>query len=186
MSIENTSRRDPLLHFAGLLGGSDRYIEQMEAAGQRQVVNSDVLPTDSPWDELATLGFVRGENVPNDDLFCNVTLPSGWRREGSDHAMWSYIVDERGIHRVAVFYKAAFYDRKAAAHIEHVGYSLASAAVYGDAAPSLPSQWDVLTEDERGEFLSALDGHMVQARVFESQYTVARVQALIDLTAATA
>ena len=30
-----------------------------------------------------------------------------WKREGSSHAMWSYINDELGRERVAIFYKSA-------------------------------------------------------------------------------
>ena len=150
--IENTSQRDPFLHLLGAVSeGSSGYIENMEAEGQRQLVNSDVLPVDAPWTELEELGFTRTDPSASDDLFVNCTLPEGWRREGSDHAMWSYIVDERGIRRVAVFYKAAFYDRRAFARIEQPGRVIASSVIYGDGPVELPQQWGLLTEEERAD-----------------------------------
>lgn len=119
--IENTSRRDPLLNLVGMLGSSSEYIEGMEAAGQRQIVNSDRLPVEIKWStqaDLEALGFVFGEHDPGDNLFRKATLPAGWKREASDHSMWSYLVDEAGKRRVAVFYKAAFYDRRAFMRLE--------------------------------------------------------------------
>lgn len=116
MSVENTSQRDPALHFLGMLGGTEEYITGMEAAGQRQLVNSSVLPASTPHDsreDFEALGFVFGAPVPGDPLFVEATLPDGWEKRGSDHDMWSYIYDAEGNQRVAVFYKAAFYDRKA-------------------------------------------------------------------------
>lgn len=114
---ENTSRRDPLLHLLGATGtgGISTYVEEMESAGQAQLVNSDVLPVDVTPDDAAfqALGFEFGPPLDSDPLFRQAVLPAGWTRRGSDHAMWSYIDDEQGRERVAVFYKAAFYDRRA-------------------------------------------------------------------------
>jgi hypothetical protein len=119
MNGENTSQRDPLLHYVGMLDDTERYITGMEAAGQRQLVNSSVLPSEMRGGREAfeALGFVFGEPVDGDPLFIAATLPDGWEKRGSDHDMWSYIYDADGNQRVAVFYKAAFYDRKAAMHI---------------------------------------------------------------------
>ncbi|MFI5934745.1 hypothetical protein [Actinoplanes sp. NPDC051494] len=114
--IENTSKRGPLLHLAGSLGGPGRYIEEMESSGQTQLVNSDRLPTrinHGAQADFEAVGFVFGDIDKRDPLFRQVTLPAGWKRQGSDHAMWSYIVDKQGSKRVAIFYKAAFYDRDA-------------------------------------------------------------------------
>lgn len=116
MNVENTSQRDPLLHYVGMLDDTERYITGMEAAGQRQLVNSSVLPASTPNDSreaFEALGFVFGAPVSGDPLFVEATLPAGWEKRGSDHDMWSYIYDADGNQRVAVFYKAAFYDRKA-------------------------------------------------------------------------
>ena len=120
----NTSASDPMeFLMAAMTGGSDFAITSQEAQGQREMVQSDVLPVRTLRSERAdyeALGFVFGEPVDGDALFCYATLPEGWSREGSDHDMWSYIVDEGGARRVAIFYKAAFYDRKAAMSLEPV------------------------------------------------------------------
>lgn len=118
--IENTGKRDPMLHLLGAMSdGTDKYITDMEAAGQRQVANSTLLPTKGS-DDLAALGFTLREIQDGDPLFREVTLPDGWRKEASDHDMWSHVVDPLGRKRVAVFYKAAFYDRKAFCRVETV------------------------------------------------------------------
>jgi hypothetical protein len=154
MQPENTADRDPIVHLVGAMSeGSEGYILGMEAAGQRQVVASDVMPLDNrDRDAMVALGFTFGE--PVDDLFQSATLPEGWSRQGSDHAMWSHIVDERGIERVGIFYKAAFYDRSAHASLTNVGYSLGRTFIYGDGPDETP--WGVLTEDERAQFIAAL------------------------------
>jgi hypothetical protein len=123
-SPENTSDRDPMLHLLGAMSeGSGGYVTGMEAAGQQQVVASEVLPARSPAEDLAAIGITLGEQVPGDKLFRYATLPPGWKKQGSDHAMWSYVVDELGRRRVSIFYKAAFYDRDAFASVTHLtGY----------------------------------------------------------------
>ena len=154
MTIENTTdaiRRNPM---AGLLMGLSGGIEASERRGQQQLVNSDRLPSDTRGKDAAfiALGFTFGEPDANDSLFRPATLPSGWKREGSDHAMWSYIVDERGIKRVGVFYKAAYYDRRADMHVVNVGRDIGSHAIYGDEAPTAASmRLDVLTPGERDD-----------------------------------
>lgn len=159
--IENTKSRDPMLHLLGMMTeGQSDYITGMESAGQQQLVNSDYLPTDAPWERLEELGFQRGEVIENDPLFTTCTLPKGWQRKATDHAMWSKIIDERGIERVEIFYKAAFYDRSAFARLSNPGYSLATSIVYGDGPVGLPEQWSVLTEQERAEFIEALRGEI--------------------------
>lgn len=119
MAIENTADREPLIHVAGMLGGTERYITEMESAGQSQLVNSDRLPTDRGDDApFLELGFTFGDPEQGDPMFCPATLPDGWKREGSDHAMWSYLVDGLGRRRASIFYKAAFYDRRAFMRME--------------------------------------------------------------------
>lgn len=95
-------------------------IERMEERGQQELVASTQLPVanhggygdpdDAPY---LALGFEFGPPDPDDPIFREAKLPAGWKKQGSDHAMWSYIVDEQGEERVAVFFKAAFYDRHA-------------------------------------------------------------------------
>jgi len=94
---------------------TDSIIGDMEAAGQRQLVASSLLPTDTNGTdaEFEAVGFTFSEAVNGDALFRPATLPAGWTKHGSDHDMWSYINDEHGRERVAIFYKAAFYDRRA-------------------------------------------------------------------------
>lgn len=158
---ENTTDRDPLIHLVGAMGsgGSAGYITDMESAGQRELVHSDTLPARGPWAELEALGFVRTDRVPGDDLFVRCTIPDGWKRQGSDHAMWSHIVDDRGVRRVAVFYKAAFYDRDAFVSIVNVGSDLVSGIIYGDDDVALPDVYEVLTDDERAAFHAAVADH---------------------------
>lgn len=86
-------------------------IERQEAQGQRDLVNSANLPTEAPWKELAALGVIKGERV--DDLFTSATLSEGWKKEATDHSMWSKLVDADGKVIAQIFYKAAFYDRSA-------------------------------------------------------------------------
>jgi hypothetical protein len=170
--VEDTSKRDPLLHLAAAWPrpGQDAheaagdYITGMEKAGQRQLVNSDRLPTHVSGgtdDELIALGFTFGAPDPADPLFRPATLPVGWRREASDHAMWSYLLDERGIRRVVVFYNAAFYDRDAFMSVVNVGNHLAMHAIYGNGPPHVP--WDKLTGDETREVRTAAGAYIAAA-----------------------
>lgn len=119
----NTATEDVALQslFGTLAGGTpgDSIVAQ-ERAGQSSFVNSDTLPRDmSDEDKLAleTAGVVFGDPVPGDDLFVYVTLPEGWHRQGTSHDMHSDLLDEKGRRRAGIFYKAAFYDRRADMHI---------------------------------------------------------------------
>lgn len=83
-------RNNPLLGLMTALPGG---IEAQEAQGQRELVNSDVLPVDigTRRDEdvkakYKALGFVFGEPVRGDAIFQHATLPKGWKRQGSNHA----------------------------------------------------------------------------------------------------
>lgn len=93
-------------------------IERQEAAGQQELVNGTNFPIDmSPNREaFEKMGFVFGQQV--DDIFFSAKLPAGWKKEATDHSMWSYITDAQGRKRAAIFYKAAFYDRRARATLE--------------------------------------------------------------------
>jgi hypothetical protein len=94
-------------------------IEEMEIEGQRQLVKSDVIPwkgAEHPSDMrdvMITQGFEFHGRVENDALFQYVTLPEGWKVRPTDHYLWTHIEDEHGEDRYAMFYKAAFYDRRA-------------------------------------------------------------------------
>jgi hypothetical protein len=110
------TKEDPaLLLFEALLGGhSGDAIERQERRGQDALVNSRALPVkfnSGTKEQLEGFGVVFGE--PIDDLFCNATLPSGWKKKATGHSMWSKLIDEQGRERASIFYKAASYDRDA-------------------------------------------------------------------------
>jgi len=116
---------EPLLMLADAMGSGSpsSFIERQEREGQRELVNSDRLPADvRDREQFEALGFTFGDPDPGDPLFCPATLPEGWKREASSHDMWSYITDEHGRKRVAVFYKAAFYDRSAFMRLESLDW----------------------------------------------------------------
>jgi hypothetical protein len=94
-------------------------VEASEKRGQAELVASELLPVDLGGEEelFLQLGFKLGPHVPGNALFREATLPSGWAKRKSSHSMWSYIDDEHGRERVAIFYKAAFYDRDANAGV---------------------------------------------------------------------
>lgn len=114
---QRIERGDPSVILDAMPGG----IEAEERRGQAELVASESLPTDiarygNPADDRGTLerwGFKLGEPFPEDPMFMPVELPKGWKREGTDHAMHSSVLDAKGRKRIAVFYKAASYDRRA-------------------------------------------------------------------------
>ncbi|MEU9208498.1 hypothetical protein AB0D27_11225 [Streptomyces sp. NPDC048415] len=146
--IRNTEKdaKDPanaLLFVAASMGpgGSSQAIAEQESAGQAQLVNSECLPTDLNSDEQATfeaLGIVFDGPVQGDPLFQYAYLPEGWTKRPADHDMWSYVLDELGRRRVSVFYKAAFYDRRA--HMNVVSVS-------GYVDHCVQSSSDIITDD---------------------------------------
>jgi hypothetical protein len=116
-TVRNTRHKDSLQDFyveAVLLGGGSEAIVRQEAQGQREVVQSDTLPSDCDIEDrkaLEAAGVIFGEPVPGDPLFRFVTLPDGWTKARTDHSMWSDLRDEQGRKRASIGYKAAFYDR---------------------------------------------------------------------------
>jgi hypothetical protein len=95
---------------------SDRVIYDQESAGQQQFVNSDTLPVEIDAEskkKLEAAGVKFGKAVEGDELFLYVDLPNGWKKVPTDHSMWSHLVDDKGTVRAEIFYKAAFYDRRA-------------------------------------------------------------------------
>lgn len=171
--VENTSKRDQLTHIVGAMSqGSEGYIEGMEAQGQKQVVaDSEVMPADGSWEMLRVFGF--GEPVPieGDDMFVRTTLPEDWSKQSTNHSMWSEVIDERGLRRVAVFYKAAFYDRSAHFQVINVGGDLARGIIYGDDVVRMPDEWNVLTDVERTEFGQAVANFIQRAQEHPATYS---------------
>lgn len=105
-----------LMLLEGMLNRTaDGLIEASEARGQAQLVASDDLPIDmgglSPELVAEKTGIQFGE--PINELFVAVTLPEGWSKRATDHSMHSELVDDKDRVRAGIFYKAAFYDRKA-------------------------------------------------------------------------
>jgi len=94
-------------------------IEQQEKKGQFELVTQEQMPINGTTSgrgydfpkELETIGFIFGE--PIDDIFVETKLPNGWKKESTDHSMWSKLLDNEGRERARIFYKAAFYDRSA-------------------------------------------------------------------------
>lgn len=121
MRITNTTTLPPEIHRADAILGGPGAIERSEARGHQELVNSTQLPTDCRPEDKAKLeaaGVVFGEPNPRDPMFCDATLPAGWKKVATDHSMWSDIVDETGKKRGSIFYKAAFYDRSATLYAE--------------------------------------------------------------------
>lgn len=110
-----------------LFGRNPDGIEAQEAAGQRAVCNSSRLPVEgSEHPAWAEIGITFGE-PDSDGLFRPASLPDGWRIAPTDHNMWSDLLDNRGRRRAEIFYKAAFYDRRAFVRL-NTRYSV----TYGD------------------------------------------------------
>jgi len=109
--ITNTTDQSPEFHRAvrAVPGG----IQAQEAQGQRELVNAEVLPAKGDWEQLEALGVKRGDYVKGDPMFVHAELPAGWKKQATDHSLWSDLVDETGKKRASIFYKAAFYDRDA-------------------------------------------------------------------------
>jgi len=95
-------------------GGRGAAIEHQEKRGQQEAVKSDTLPTRGlNHSAFVAMGIKIGKPVPGDSLFTFVELPKGWKKQPTDHTMYSDVVDEKGRKRASFFYKAAYYDRDA-------------------------------------------------------------------------
>lgn len=114
--VENMSLSDvPTLH--------QRYntVEEMEVAGQDQLVNSVLVPVKVNFgtdEDLEALGFKLGKPLIDDPIFRPATFPTGWTRRPGETVYWSEILDAEGNVRIKVFYKAAFYDRRAGMNLQ--------------------------------------------------------------------
>lgn len=97
-----------------LIANAPGGIRRQEAEGQKALVERCMLPkeiTGATIEELTSIGFKFGEDI--DELFIACELPAGWRKQATDHSMNSDLVDDQGRKRGHLFYKAAFYDRRA-------------------------------------------------------------------------
>lgn len=107
-------------------------IEAQEADGQEAFVQSATLPRECLYctqADFERMGIVFGDDV--DELFIAATLPPGWTKVPTAHALWSELRDAQGRVRAHLFYKAAFYDRKAHMDAE---YFFTLRRIYLDAA----------------------------------------------------
>lgn len=112
---EDTTKRDPVIHLLGMMSdGTSGYIEGMERQGTISQARSSTLPTKGLAELPPEWGIVIGE--PADDLFTEVTLPEGWRVVTTSHSMGNRLLNAEGREVAQVFYKAAFYDRRADIH----------------------------------------------------------------------
>lgn len=113
-------RVNPILGLVTTIDEEGSGILAQEAQGQHSFVGSDTLPTDLGCDDktiLEAAGVKFLGPVEDDKLFQYVKLPQGWKKNATDHSMWSNLVDNKGRVRAKIFYKAAFYDRKANMHL---------------------------------------------------------------------
>ncbi len=109
-----------------LMGGNPNAIESQEAEGQKELINSLQLPLkcNSPRginaaEQYHKMGINTFTGSKGDDLFLGVKLPTGWKKEATDHSMWNNLIDDKGRVRATFFYKAAFYDRDAFVNFNH-------------------------------------------------------------------
>lgn len=101
----------------GLVVGSG-FIEAQERAGQRDLIEAEQLPADMGRDRAVfeAMGIVIIGPTKNDPLFVDVRLPAEWKKRATGHSMHNELLDARGNVRASIFYKAAFYDRRADMH----------------------------------------------------------------------
>ena len=112
MSIEDTSKRD----YGWTMGRNPKAIERQEAEGQKQLVSQTSQLPVKGFRELPPEWGIKiiGNAVDGSDaLFHQVEMPAGWKIVATDHSMWSDLVDDQGVKRASIFYKAAYYDRDA-------------------------------------------------------------------------
>lgn len=196
--IENT--QDPgSIHATALrafaVGDTAAVIEGQERAGQAQLVTADVLPTNLDGHDQAdfeALGFTFGDPTPSDPMFRQATLPDGWKREASDHAMWSYVTDPLGRRRVSIFYKAAFYDRHAFMRLDTL-HNYVSGCLHHDTPIVTDDTWatpaalaqtlhDLADRAQRNvdtwQTVAERDGEDDETRAYVAEYTAERDKCL--------
>lgn len=144
-------------HLSGEKDAVSNAILDQEARGQRDLVQSDVLPREinmygdgepaKAIEYLTSLGFQFKGDVPDDKLFQYVIFPDGWKKIATDHSMHSNLVDPQGRIRGGIFYKAAFYDRAAHMHLNRrfqIGFNHYDRESYKDGMPVVAFVKDAL------------------------------------------
>lgn len=128
-------------------------IERQEKDGQIEQSFLDTLPKHLKREQFEALGFkFLGDH---DDIFLNVKFPKGWRKSPTDHSMWTDIIDAQGRKRGAIFYKAAFYDRSAHAHLT-CRFTQSDLCYRGDHPKSAPGQ-RIVVDGATGEIVFRSD-----------------------------
>lgn len=97
-----------------MTSGEENVLENIEKEGQKELIRRTMLPKKmhpekEVWEEL---GF-SFEEIADDDLMYQGTLPDGWNIQGTEHHMWTELLDKDQNVRGTIFYKASAYDRKA-------------------------------------------------------------------------
>ena len=114
MSIKNTAKK---ANPEWLLGSNPGAIENQEKEGQEELSNSSQLPRTDGFKDVKSqyekMGIKIVGESKEDELFYDVILPVGWNIVSTEHSMWSNLVNEKGSIVAKIFYKAAFYDRRA-------------------------------------------------------------------------
>lgn len=144
---------EALLFLASAMGDENPgdSILAMEAQGASEMLRATTLPSEILYatpEDFEALGFVFGDLVDGDPLFRHAELPAGWAKQPTGHSMWTDIVDDRGLPVGAIFYKAAFYDRKAHLSLTKPWSGWAGDVRYGDAPVALPDKIELFTLDE--------------------------------------
>lgn len=90
-------------------------IEAQEREGQIEQSFKDTLPKEMRGCTRADFEAMGIEFLgpDEDELFLKVKFPPGWRKRATEHSMHTELLDNEGRVRANIFYKAAFYDRRA-------------------------------------------------------------------------
>ena len=122
MKITDTTKNP---HREWLMGGNPAAIETQEADGQRELCESSQLPKLSqdydPEDQKTiykSLGIKVLDEQSDDPLFYDVILPGGWKIKSTEHSIWSDLYNDKNEIIGSIFYKAAFYDRRASFNLK--------------------------------------------------------------------
>lgn len=101
MSKATNTSKNPM--FGWLMGGNPGAIEAQEAQGQKELVNSSQLPVKVNGhlnvdikDQYALMGIKVIDYTKGDTLFFDTILPEGWKKQSTDHSMWSKLIDDKG------------------------------------------------------------------------------------------
>ncbi|RCG27229.1 hypothetical protein DQ384_26280 [Sphaerisporangium album] len=155
----------PALHGMSIPGAIEK--QEAEGAAAMQRGDCEIIPVEingGTEADLIALGFVLGPVDPADRLMREATLPAGWKRTGTGHSMHTDIVDELGRKRIGIFFKNAWYDRRADLSITSV-YGYIGTCLHQGQTPILDGEWAT-----REAVLEALDEHARQKQDYLPLY----------------